>query len=223
MADPGTIRREVALRDGRTFHWRAATPDDAELVWGWWTDPAMVHWNRQGRLEPVSSEPFDAGSVRAYLESHLSRPAAERALDPIVGVLDDRPVAYGEFWTKGTSPLASTDLPGIADEDRGMHLIVADRRERMRGLTIEVGIDAMEWQFDEWPSSLHALADPDVRNQGAISLCARIGMWRVALVPLKYKTACVMAIDRDAWARERPSVNALLDRLRPKRRRVEAR
>lgn len=121
---------------------------------------------------------------------------------------------------KGLSPIAeSAEVSSLEAGARGMHLIVADRRSRLRGLAVEIGVDAMDWQFDDWAGAQHCIVDPDVRNQAAVSICARLGLGRVGLVELPHKTANVMAITRSEWREQRPLIDDMLDRLNPATRR----
>jgi uncharacterized NAD(P)/FAD-binding protein YdhS len=212
--------RTIDLRDGRTFTWRQGRPDDAELVWAWWNGPDVSFWSIDARLDRVSAPPHDADSVREYLAGHLAVPPPERAIDPLIGLIDDVPVAYAELWMKGLSPIAeSAEVSSLEAGARGMHLIVADRRSRLRGLAVEIGVDAMDWQFDDWAGAQHCIVDPDVRNQAAVSICARLGLGRVGLVELPHKTANVMAITRSEWREQRPLIDDMLDRLNPATRR----
>jgi RimJ/RimL family protein N-acetyltransferase len=216
-ADP--LRREFARRAGGRFLWRSATPDDGSAVWDMWTGPDVRYWARDHRLAAVSTPPYDHESVRAYLRSYWERAYAERPVHPIVGLLDGQtPVAYAELYEKSASPYAShAILADVESEARGMHVIVADRHARLRGLAVEIAVDAADWQFEQWPLAEHCIADPDVRNVAAVSLCTRLGMKRVGVVDLGFRLACVMILERADWARRRSSIESMLEPLRRRR------
>lgn len=214
--DPGggrlVIRRQFTCRAGGSFAWRSATPADAPLIWRWWTAPDNPYWTWQQRLARVSRPPFDDGSVHAYLRHYAEMPPNRRPFDPIVGLLDSEvPVAYAELYDKTASPYASHPiLADVEPASRGMHLLVADRAARLRGLTLDIALDTLDWQFGDFPAASHCIADPDVRNQPALRLCARLGLERRGLVDLGFRTACVMVIERAHWASEKENLESMV-------------
>jgi hypothetical protein len=206
MSRSGEVRRRVRLRSGRHIAWRSAQPDDADLVWSWWTAPNVAYWSIAPRLALIHAPPHDVATVRAY----LALPICERGNEPLIGLMDGHiRFAYSELYAKRDSGFASFDL--VEDDARGIHLLVDPVAGCDRRTVFEMSVDGVDWQFSEWPVALHFVGDPDVRNRMMINLCKRLGMQVLALVELPYKTACLMGVSRDQWHDNRQRIEMLLE------------
>ncbi|MFY1672735.1 GNAT family N-acetyltransferase [Plantactinospora sp. WMMB334] len=200
------LRRSLRLRHGQTFAWRPAAPVDAAMIWTWWTRPDLTYWGTAPRLGRIGPPPYDAGTVRQYLEL----PPERLGVTPLVGALDGTPVAYAETYAKGDSPLAS--VPVIEDSARGSHLLVDPVARVDRRIVFEIVVDGVDWSFETWPEADHYIGDPDVRNRSMLHLHSMLGMRQVAVVELPHKTASLVAISRADWSARREQLAAVIRR-----------
>ncbi|MBB5113245.1 hypothetical protein FHU28_003084 [Micromonospora echinospora] len=198
------IRRTVHLRRGHTFVWRSAGAADAETIWGWWTAPVLTYWGTAPRVAKVGPPPYGPETVRDY----LALPADRLGVEPVVGELDGRPVAYAEAYAKKDSLLAG--VPLLEDEARGSHLLVDPTDRVDRRVVLEVVVDAVDWAFETWPAAQHYIGDPDIRNRSMVNLHRMLGMRQVAVVELPHKTACLVAVSRTDWADDRARIASLV-------------
>jgi len=205
MTNSAGARRATLLKNGHHFVWRSATPDDAAMVWSWWNGPHVVYWGVDQRLAKVAPPPHDERAVGSYLEMSVG----ERGVDPIIGMIDGTTaVVYAELYSKGSSPLVSSPL--VEDEARGMHMLWGPVRERRRATAFEISVDAVDWQFQEYPSTETCIADPDVRNKAVQLLCERLGMTELGIVQLPHKAARLFAVTRESWTNNRQHIDSLL-------------
>ncbi|SDZ19870.1 Acetyltransferase (GNAT) domain-containing protein [Micromonospora pattaloongensis] len=204
MAQRMRIRRVVRLRRGNTFVWRPAEAGDAETIWGWWTTPGLAYWGTAPRVAKVGPPPHGPETVRDY----LALPADRLGVEPVVGELDGRPVAYAETYAKRDSLLA--DVPLIEDEARGSHLLVDPTARVDRRIVLEVIVDAVDWAFETWPEARHYIGDPDIRNRSMVNLHKMLGMRQIAVVELPHKTACLVAVSRTDWTNDRERIASLI-------------
>jgi len=210
MSRAGDVRRETVLPGGRTFQWRSATPDDAQMIWEWWTAPGVSYWSIDARLSKVQRPPYDHGAVRDY----LGMPQGERRVDPIIGILDrGAPKVYAELYAKKDSLLAACPL--VEGDARGSHFLVDPIEGCDRWTVFEICVDGVDWQFSEWPTAEHYIGDPDIRNRPAVFIHQRLGMRPLDTIQLPYKTAYLMAIGRDEWKANHDKLDALMRRETP--------